>query len=56
MKTMFKRNGNKLLKITKNKFEIRDKNDELILGMKGTYSEDQLQEQFNNCGKGYVII
>ncbi|MGH4122664.1 MAG: hypothetical protein ACREV6_07025 [Clostridium sp.] len=45
----------KLIKISETTYEIKD-GDELVLKMEGTYTEKDLEEQFNNIGKGCVII
>lgn len=44
-----------LVKVSEEKYEILE-NGKLIISIEGKDSKELLEEQFNNVGKGYVII
>ncbi|WP_164968021.1 hypothetical protein [Clostridium tetani] len=46
----------KLIKISKNKYNILDAEGNLVLMLEGNFTIEQLQEQFNNCLKNCIII
>lgn len=46
----------KLIKVAKNKYNILDTENKLVLMLEGNFTMDQLQDQFNNCLKGCIII
>lgn len=47
----------KMIKISNTKYQILDKNNNLVLGMEGkNFTKEELEEQFNNCLKNCIFI
>ncbi|WP_164969049.1 hypothetical protein [Clostridium tetani] len=46
----------KLIKVAKNKYNILDAENKLVLMLEGNFTMEQLQEQFSNCLKNCIII
>ncbi|WP_189928377.1 hypothetical protein [Clostridium tetani] len=56
MEIILENKNYKLIKVAKNKYNILDAENKLVLMLEGNFTMDQLQDQFNNCLKGCIII
>lgn len=56
MEVILENKNYKLIKVAKNKYNILDIENNVALTLEGSFSKEQLQEQFSNCLKSCIIL
>lgn len=56
MEIMLENENYKLIKISKNKYNILDVEGNIALTLEGNFTMEQLKDQFTNCLKSCIII
>lgn len=56
MEIILENENYKLIKISKNKYNILNADGNIVLSLEGNFTIQQLKDQFNNCLKSCIII